>query len=151
MEQVYLKVKKLHKDAQTPTRAHDNDSGFDVYAIDDGNIEISGKVGRIVTYKLGIAIEIPDGYEVQLRPRSSISTKTTLFQANGIGTIDAGYRGELAVIFRDTSAGRSGNWYKKGDRIGQLVVQKLPQVKLVEVEELTHSQRDNGGWGSTGD
>jgi len=147
---VELKVKRLHDNAKIPTRAHDTDSGFDIYAIDDGKLNIDSISGMTITYKTGISVEVPAGYEIQLRARSSIGTKTTLSLANGVGTVDSGYRGEIMAIFRDTGVSH-GHKYSKGDRIAQLVVQKLPEVSIVEVDNHSESERNEGGFGSSGD
>ena len=85
---VEIKVKKLHEDAKLPVKAKDGDSGYDVFALEDGKIRIDSEFGRHVMYRTGIAIEIPKGYEIQFRARSSIGTKSALMLANGIGTIN---------------------------------------------------------------
>jgi len=158
-----LKVKRLHPDAVFPSRAHDNDSGWDLVAIEDGTIQ-EGEIleGSYLQYKTGWAIEIPKGYDAFLFPRSSIR-KYDLTLANGIGLIDEGYRGELIVCFKPAGRWTSGtaggkfcgfssdhiSTYKKGDKIAQLVLRKRPEFVLEEVESLSDSERSSGGFGST--
>ena len=164
-----IKVKKLHKDAIIPKRAHASDAGFDLYALEDTIVE----PGKTALIKTGLAFELPEGYEMQIRPRSGITLKTKLRVQ--LGTIDCGYVGEVGVIvdnirYRNprynTSdktlidgsvlVGHSGivsagsYLIRKGDRICQAVIQRLPDVELVEVEELGDSERGAGGFGSTG-
>lgn len=101
-------------------------------------------------YGTGLAIELPPGYEAQIRPRSSIS-KQDLVLVNSPGTIDSDYRGEIKVRFKELD-NRSSNRqiYSVGERIAQLVVVPVPAVKFVEVKELSDTKRGSGGFGSTG-
>jgi dUTP pyrophosphatase len=96
----------------------------------------------------GIFMEFPAGYEAQVRPRSGLALKHALTVPNSPGTIDAGYRGEVCVIM--LNAGKEPYEIKRGDRIAQMVISKLPEVELVQVEELSESLRGAGGFGSTG-
>lgn len=164
-----IKVKKLHKDAIIPKRAHASDAGFDIYALEDKLIE----PGETALIKTGLAFELPEGYEMQIRPRSGITLKTKLRVQ--LGTVDCGYVGEVGVIVDNTYD--SVGWYdtcpnlidgnpdysyvgdgevdgcyaiKKGDRICQAIIQRLPDVELIEVESLGDSERGAGGFGSTG-
>ena len=98
-------------------------------------------------YLTGIALEIPPGYVGLLFPRSSVS-KTCLSLANSVGVVDSGYRGEIMLKYRD--AGEANSFYKTGDRVGQLIVLPYPQIELIEVEELSSTERGDGGFGSTG-
>jgi dUTP pyrophosphatase len=100
----------------------------------------------MVTYDTGLSIEIPEGYVGLLFPRSSVS-KTTLNLANSVGVIDSGYRGPLMLKFRYLE---EGDVYEVGDRVAQLVIMKLPFVEIIEVSELSSSERGEGGFGSTG-
>ena len=96
----------------------------------------------------GLYLELPPGYEAQMRPRSGLALKHGVTLLNTPGTIDAGYRGEVgAVTF---NAGKEPFTISRGDRIAQLVIQKLPDVELVEVADLNASTRGAGGFGSTG-
>src|SRR5699024_11720582 len=135
--------KRLSDDAIIPTRAHKTDSGFDLYASEDVIIE----PGETVIVPTGIAIQLPEGMEAQVRPRSGVTSKTKLRVQ--LGTIDNGYTGEIGVVVDNiASEGFSvdGVVYpleniKKGTRIAQLVVQALPKVKAFEVEEISDSER----------
>ncbi len=101
-------------------------------------------------YGTGISIELPPGYEAQIRPRSSISKKD-LILVNSPGTIDSDYRGELKVRFKELNSHVTNpQIYDIGDRIAQLIVVPVPQVKFVEVKELSDTKRGSGGFGSTG-
>lgn len=128
-------------------RAHETDSGFDVRAIDNYIIE-PGSVALIHT---GIYMELPPGYECQVRSRSGLALQHQVFVLNSPGTIDAGYRGECNVILANFS--KVPYTVKRGDRIAQFVFSKLPEVKIERVDssgELLASSRSVGGFGSTG-
>jgi len=142
---IQIKFKKLTSTAKTPTRAHESDAGFDFYASDDGALRFSDSACCIV-YGTGIAVEIPPGYFGAMFPRSSIRD-IGLGLCNSVGVIDSGYRGEIMFSFNQLS-GTQG--YSAGDKIGQLVILPLPQVGLVEVDELSTSDRGDKGLGSTG-
>jgi dUTP pyrophosphatase len=94
-------------------------------------------------------MEIPHGYEAQMRPRSGMAYKRGISLANTPGTIDSGYRGEVKAALHNISVNEMA-YVEKGDRIAQIVINKLPEVKLVEVDELSDSERSTGGFGSTG-
>lgn len=166
-----MKVKRLSEDAVLPVYAKQGDSGFDLVATEDILIE-PGETKLVPT---GLAFEIPEGYELQVRPRSGVSAKTKLRVANAPGTVDAGFRGEVKVIIdniaqRDvgretnhakTLAGdmqwaeglripRSTYLIRKGDRIAQGVIAPVARVHFEEVSELSESERGTGGFGSTG-
>lgn len=169
MDKQVLKVKRLHPDAKLPTQANPNDAGFDVYAIDDGTIKLTrvnqGKFAlAYVQYKTGLSIEPPEGYHVELFPRSSI-TKQDVVLANSIGLVDQDYRGEVifrfkVCIFRNfiidertdsaTSLHKYLNIYKAGDRIGQFVLRKTYHYEIQEVDNLSNTIRGKGGFGSSG-
>jgi dUTP pyrophosphatase len=148
-----LKVKRLHPDAIIPTRGSAKASGLDLYALED--TWISAERTRIV--KTGVAFGIPDGFEIQVRPRSGLSLKSPLRVANAPGTVDADYTGECCVImtninviassFKDASY---GYLIKRGDRIAQAVLVPVAIPELQEVEELTETERGSSGFGSTG-
>lgn len=142
MDSIELKIKKLHSEAVIPQYAKPGDAGLDLVAIS----EEWNKNNTMVTYGTGLAIEIPEGYVGLIFPRSSVS-KTTLNLSNSVGVIDSGYRGPIMFKFRYLE---EGNVYDIGDRIGQLVIMKIPTVNIVEVEELSSSERGEGGFGSTG-
>lgn len=138
-----VKVKRLCDGAVLPSRAHESDAGFDLVAV---SVDEDRKRG-IVTYGTGIAVEIPEGHVGLLFPRSSVY-RHQLQLANGVGVIDAGYRGEVMLKYRIVQPHISR--YGIGDRVGQLVVLELPKVSIEEVGELDGSDRGDGGFGSTG-
>lgn len=149
---VRIKFQKLNPEAVEPTKAHHNDAGFDMVATS------RKKTGKYVQYGTGIAMEIPDGYVGLIYPRSSV-TKKDLMLKNSVGVIDAGYRGEISfrfmVVDGEQYLNADGVYYKNfdnyevGDRIGQIIIQKIPDVVLLEVDELEDSERGTGGYGST--
>ena len=140
-----LKIKRLCPNAKLPKLATPGSTGFDVFAcIDEGAITLLGAQPRLIP--TGIAIEVPRGYDVQIRPRSGLSAKGV---GVTLGTIDSDYRGEILITMYlfDPSANFE---IKHGDRIAQMVVSKVADLPLVEVEELSPTERGAGGHGSTG-
>lgn len=142
-EEVEVKITKIHENAVIPTYAHDSDAGADIYAVED----ITIKPNSTEIIPTGIKIEIPLGYEIQIRPRSGLSAKTKLRIANAPGTIDAEYRGEIGVIM--TNTGNLSHTINKGDKIAQMVIMPVPMIKWIETEELSETERGEGGYGST--
>lgn len=118
-------------------------AGMDITAIDYKNDNTT------VTYMTGLAVEIPQGHVGLLFPRSSIF-KTDLFLSNCVGIIDSDYRGEIKAVFRRCYSPNDFVQYKTGDRIAQLVIMAIPQFNIVESQELSETQRGEGGYGSTG-
>lgn len=145
-----LQVKKLNPNATIPTRGSAKASGLDLYALED----VAFNVGDIKLVKTGIAFGIPEGYEVQVRPRSGISLKTGLIIRNSPGTLDQDYTGECGVIMQlipDKSGDFTESYtIKKGDRIAQAVLCPVVLPEVEEVEELSDTVRGAGGFGSTG-
>lgn len=139
-----VKFKKIHPDAQIPRYQTDGAAGMDVVACNDEPITLWP--GAVEVVPLGFAIELPEGYEAQIRPRSGLSKKG-ISVANSPGTIDSDYRGVNGVILRNM-----GNTMivHKGDRIAQMVITRVAKAEIVEVEELTDTARGAGGFGSTG-
>jgi len=146
-----------------PSYANPGDAGMDVYAAEDVII----RPGETVVVPTGIKLAIPDGYEIQVRPRSGISLKTPLRLANSPGTIDSGYRDELGIIMNNSSAlscssdetytvdskGNKNGTYKlnKGDRVAQIVLQVVPRMRFTVVDSVKAIGNDRGGgFGSTG-
>ena len=162
--QVVVKFKKVHPDAQLPKYAHEGDAGMDVCAVDDVKLAI----GKPTLVKTGLVAEIPIGYEIQVRPRSGLALKgVTVF--NAPGTIDAKYRGEIGVVLYAVKGNitiSSGTvdvlekgWQthsqeyfqiKKGDRIAQLVLAPVTTCIPLETDEVNDTDRGTGGFGSTG-
>lgn len=159
-----VKFKKLEKLAVMPTKAHPTDAGFDLTAT---SIQIDSQ-GNIV-YGTGLAVEIPEGYVGLAFPRSSVS-KYDLVMANSTGVIDAHFRGEMKFKFKPTlhaweNIDEEGDYeilvggfhdaeavtpYAVGNRIAQLIIMPIPEIEWEEVEELSSSDRGEGGYGSTG-
>ena len=143
-----VNIKKLHPNAVIPAYAKAGDAGMDMYAIANGEAD---KYGNMV-YHTGIAMEIPDGHVGLIYPRSSVS-KTPHSLRNHVGVIDSGYRGEIIFKFgwvESYLTDEAIQIYKAGDRIGQIIIMPYPQVEFVEVDELSDSERGEGGFGSTG-
>lgn len=153
-----IKIKKLHKDAVIPSYAREGDAGMDLTAV-TSSYDVYGNT----CYGTGLAFEIPKGYVGLLFPRSS-NSKKDLRLTNSVGVIDSGYRGEVYFKFRndnfnnmasqlklDLIDGNIGfnNEYKVGDRIGQIIILPYPQIEFEEVEELSETERGEGGYGST--
>lgn len=149
--QLKVKIKKLHPDAIIPKYAHSTDAGLDLTAV---SMEYSNGV---YTYGTGLSIEIPEGYVGLIFPRSSCY-KQELWQTNSVGVIDSGYRGEIKFKFKNVITRMSSEeWnmressiWQVGDRIGQLIIIPYPSITLEEVEDLSTSDRQDGGFGSTG-
>lgn len=148
MKTVSVKAKKLSPDAEVPRQADPGSSGFDVLAVEDAVLLPQ----EITVVPTGLAFEIPDGYEIQVRPRSGLAAKHGITVLNSPGTVDASYRGEVKVILFNTKPRGGGNLYqiKKGDRIAQLVVCQVPKVMFEVTDDLQETSRGEGGFGSTG-
>ena len=140
-----VKIKKIHEDAVIPKYQKEGDAGFDLYAVEDVMIHAS----QTKVIKTGLKMAIPDGYEIQIRPRSGLSLKTGLRVANSPGTIDSGYRGEVGVIMHNIND-YDEEFICKRDRIAQGVLKKVPIAEFEEVEELDDTERGEGGFGHTG-
>jgi dUTP pyrophosphatase len=140
-----LKVKKLRAGAQLPRKATPSSTGLDLFACIgvDNTIKLDSTPVLIGT---GIAIEFPTGYDVQIRPRSGLSSKGV---GVTLGTIDSDYRGEVMVTMYMLTPGVSFG-ISHGDRIAQLVIHKLADVEVAEVAILSTTERGSGGHGSTG-
>jgi len=143
-----LKIKRLSRHATLPTRATEGDAGLDLYASEHAAV----KFGAVTKVQTGIAVEIPLGYVGLIHPRSGLAAKHGITVVNAPGTIDAGYRGELIVLLTtiDKQFERTLHNIKTGDRIAQLVIQKVELPDVLDVEELSETVRGAGGFGSTG-
>ena len=172
-----INFKKLSDTAITPRKANYNDAGFDLYADEDVTLAY-GETKAVAT---NIALELPDGYMADVRPRSGLTRDTAL--RVHYGTVDAGYRGGIGIICENANYGEDVYYTEKlfditnavseidasvktnaaiikwssmayhihkGDKIAQLVIQKIPDVQLVEADELNDTARGAGGFGSTG-
>lgn len=141
-----LKFKKLSEKATLPVRAHKSDAGLDLTTV--GINSVINECGQLMlVYHTGLAVEIPDGYVGLLFPRSSIYKKS-LMATNSVGVIDSGYRGEIMMVLKATTDVVPAV-YKEGERFAQLVIVPIPEIEVVEAEELSESDRGTGGYGST--
>ena len=145
-----LKFKRLHPDAILPSYATPGSAGMDItfQSREFQPEQVTLWVGHRWTFNTGLSVEIPDGYELQCRSRSGLAANDGVMVLNSPGTIDSDYRGEIKVILFNTG-GREVS-FKNGDRIAQLVLAKTPKLPIVEVWELSDTQRGTGGFGSTG-
>lgn len=140
-----LAIRRLDPSARLPTRAHDGDAGFDLYALEAGTIP-AGERAAVAT---GIAIELPERHAGLVLPRSGLAAEHGIALVNAPGLIDQGYRGEVRVLLLNTDPGKDFS-YDAGDRIAQLIVTRVEAPDIVEVAELAETKRGEGGFGSTG-
>ena len=146
-ENATIKVKVLDNSITLPKYETVSSAGMDIRAfIPEGKIEIEPQERKLIP--TGLCLEIPKGYEVQIRPRSGLALKNGITVLNSPGTIDADYRGELRVILINHSADRFSITNEM--RIAQMVVAQFSRVDLFEVEDLSETDRGEGGFGSTG-
>lgn len=139
-----VKIEKVHKDAIIPIYSHHDDACCDLYIVENYIIP----VGQRRLMRTGIAIEIPTGFEVQLRPRSGLAFKQGMTLVNAPGTIDAQYRNEIKVLA--INLGEKPIALNKGDRVAQMCIKPVYKMMFLEVDKLSDSERGLGGWGSTG-
>jgi dUTP pyrophosphatase len=142
--QVPVKIVLTHKDAQPPIYKTDGDAGADVRSVE----EITIGPGNHAVVDLGFRMELPPGWEMQVRSRSGLAAKHGIFVLNSPGTIDSGYRGPCKVILQNMQT-RSYT-VKVGERIAQFVIKRAPTAAYSVVTELSDSERGSGGFGSTG-
>lgn len=140
----HLKIKLIHQDARLPYQANEGDAGLDLYSIEHKVI----KAGEASLIRTGIQIELPKNTEAQIRPRSGLALKHSVTVLNSPGTIDEGYRGEIKIIL--INHGKADFIVEKHMRIAQMVIAPVLQVKLEQAESLSDSDRDEGGFGSSG-
>ncbi len=138
-------IKRLDEGVPLPTYAKGGDAGADLVA----RIDVSLAPGERTLIPTGIAIALPDGYAAFVHPRSGLAIKHGVSMVNAPGTVDAGYRGELQVILINHDPSQTVH-FSRGDRIAQLVIQKVEHANFVEVSELPGSGRGTNGFGSTG-
>jgi dUTP pyrophosphatase len=148
-EQIEIKFKRINKNLThipLPSYATKGSAGMDVYAALEKPFLISrGKIDMIPT---NISVEIPEGYEIQVRPRSGLAAKHGIGILNSPGTIDSDYRGEIKIII--INFGKEDFIIQPAERIAQLVVSKVYTAKLIETTELNNTSRGEGGFGHTG-
>lgn len=140
---VKVNIQKIHENAVIPTYAHSADAGADIYAIED----ITLKPHTTTIVPTGLKVEVPDGYMLNIYPRSGLSAKTNIRVANSVGVIDSQYTGEVGVIL--DNIGNLSYTIHKGDKIAQMILQEIPAIKFVEVDSINETERGDGGFGST--
>ncbi|MGN6721337.1 MAG: dUTP diphosphatase [Marmoricola sp.] len=145
VSQVRLPIQRLDDGLPLPAYAHDGDAGADLYAREAVVLEPGER--RLVP--TGIAIALPEGYVGLVHPRSGLAAKVGLSIVNAPGTVDAGYRGEIKVCLINLDP-KTPIKLERGDRIAQLVVQRVERAEFVEMDELEETTRGAGGHGSTG-
>jgi len=149
VKKIELKIKRLSdefNDISLPAYSTEGSSGMDIRAaVNNEEIIQSGKVKLIPT---NIAVEIPKGFEIQVRPRSGLAAKYSIGVLNSPGTIDSDYRGEVKIIL--FNFGENNFVVKRGDRIAQLVLAKTYSAKIIESSNLIETERGEGGFGHTG-
>lgn len=150
-----VKIKRLHPGAVIPRYATAGAAGFDLVAVEDVIIE----PGETKSIRTGLAFEIPEGYEMQIRMRSGIAKRSKLRMPNSVATIDSDYRGEVFMLFENTrkpsddsfrNATELAECVRAGDRIAQAIIAPVMRVQFEEVAELSRTERGDGGFGSTG-
>jgi dUTP pyrophosphatase len=142
---VEVLIQRLDLDLPIPQRAHPGDAGSDLYLTADVDVQ----PGQRVQVGTGVCIALPDGYAGFVHPRSGLAARHGLTIVNAPGTVDAGYRGEIKVILLNTDADHPVR-LRRGDRIAQLVIQRVERPLWREVVTLPGSQRGDAGHGSTG-
>jgi len=139
---VNINIKRINPDAKIPTYAHPGDAGMDMYSSEEKTINPQEQV----FIKTGIVMEIPEGYVGLVWDKSGLSTKHGLKTIAGV--IDAGYRGEISIAM--ANVGSDPYTFKKGEKIAQMLIQKVEQAQFNEISELSETSRGTGGFGSTG-
>jgi dUTP pyrophosphatase len=148
-QQIEIKFKRLRKELNhipLPSYATKGSAGLDIYAAIDKPITLAH--GEIEMVPTNISVEIPEGYEIQVRPRSGLAAKHGIGILNSPGTIDSDYRGEIKIIM--INFGKEDFVIQPAERIAQLVVSKVYTAKFIETDELNSTSRGEGGFGHTG-
>ena len=145
MSSVQVLITRLDPDLPLPRYAKGGDAGADIVS----RIDVTLAPGERALVPTGIAIALPDGYVALVHPRSGLAIKHGVTMVNAPGTVDAGYRGELEIILINHDKSEPVS-FKRGDRIAQLVIQKVERAEFIEVQDLPGSGRGTGGFGSTG-
>ena len=141
---IELPIRRLHEEATLPERAYPGDAGLDLAACE--RVELGP--GERATVPTGLAVAIPEGYAGFVQPRSGLAARQGISVVNSPGLIDSGYRGEIRVVLLNTDAEHTFV-AEPGDRIAQLVVLPIPELELVEVDDLPETERGVRGFGSS--
>jgi dUTP pyrophosphatase len=144
-DQVPVLIKRLDRGLPLPVRAHPGDAGADLVTA----VDVELAPGQRAVVPTGVAIALPDGYAAFVHPRSGLAARHGVTLVNAPGTVDAGYRGEIRVTLLNTDSAESIR-FQRGDRIAQLVIQRVACPVFHEVDTLPGSSRGAGGFGSTG-
>jgi len=142
MKKIFFK--KLDEEAILPQYAHPEDAGMDIFSIEEKLIEPM----EWALIKTGFSMQLPHGYEAQVRSKSGLSLKNGLFVLNSPGTVDENYRGEICVCLMNIS--KESYLVEKHQKIAQMVINKVEHLKSIQREDLSNTSRGNGGFGSTG-
>ncbi|MDR2973847.1 MAG: dUTP diphosphatase [Propionibacteriaceae bacterium] len=145
MAEHVISVRRLCDGAQLPSYAHEDDAGADLVVVED----LSLQPGQRAVVGTGLAVAIPVGYAGMVFPRSGLAARSGLTLVNSPGLIDAGYRGEIRLCLLNTDR-HSPITLKRGDRVAQLVIQKVEHARFDEVDTLDSTDRGSGGYGSSG-
>jgi len=143
---IQVKIKKLHPQAVIPAYMTEHAAGLDLCTVIEAPVVLAS--GERTLLPTGLAMEIPPGFEGQVRPRSGLALKKGISLVNSPGTIDADYRGEIGIII--INHGAEPVEFLPGDRVAQLIIAPVTQAILVEADELNDSVRSSGGFGHTG-
>ena len=144
-DQIDVLLTRLDPDVPVPAYAHPGDAGADLVTTVDVRLE-PGERAMVPT---GVAIALPEGYVALVHPRSGLAARFGVSIVNAPGTVDAGYRGEVKVVLVNLDP-RDAVELRRGDRVAQLVIQRVEHARFVEVDALPGSARGDGGYGSTG-
>lgn len=139
-----VRFKRLHCDARVPVYSTPGSAGCDIYALEGAIVQARSRA----MVRTGLAIEVPVGYECQVRPRSGLASKHGVTVLNSPGTVDSDFRGEMMILLSNTTD--EDYYVSTGDRVAQLVFAPVIQASFVEADELSETTRGTGGWGSTG-
>ncbi len=146
MREINLKIKRISKLAKLPIYATEGAAGMDLYAANEEPITLESLDRALIP--LGFTMELPKGYEAQIRPRSGMAIKHGITLSNCVGTVDEDYRGEVCVGIINVS--KENYTISCGDRIAQMIISPVTKAKITEAETLEKTERDKGGFGSTG-
>ena len=146
MENILIKYLNESKDLYRLEKATKGSAGFDLLASINNPLEIGA--GKSLLVPCGFSLQMPNNFEAQVRPRSGLALKNSITVLNTPGTIDSDYRGEICVIL--INHGQMSFKIIRGMRIAQIIFKEIPEVDLVEVDELDNTKRGSGGFGSTG-
>jgi dUTP pyrophosphatase len=148
VNRIAVKIRRLEDNEELPLPSYrsENSSGMDIRASVKDPVLL--KPGEIRLIPTGLAVSVPTGYEAQIRPRSGLALRHGISMVNSPGTIDSDYRGEIGIIL--INHGAEPFTIRRGDRIAQMIISKVYHAELVEVDELDHTARGQGGFGHTG-